>query len=117
MIITDAYTCRQKMSTNGWNLFCKHQIANKNGDPLTWDTKTEVCLDKNEVLQYEYINEDSLDLNNLLNKKPQVNFSNIQAQPNPEPSLRELIFKYYANCYCDVEAEQMTQEYISSIIS
>jgi hypothetical protein len=117
MLVTDVYTCKQKMSTKGWELFSKHQMDEKNGNPLTWDTKTIVYLNKTEVLQYEYNSEDSLDLNYLLNKKPQVNFTNIQNQPNPEPSLKELIFKYYANCYCDVEAEQMTQDYINSLIN
>lgn len=43
-----------KCSKSGWDLFVKHQNILENENPNTLDEKTEICLNKIEVLQYEY---------------------------------------------------------------
>lgn len=54
MIITNIKTMKLKCSKSGWDLFVKHQNILENENPNTLDEKTEICLNKIEVLQYEY---------------------------------------------------------------
>lgn len=51
----------------------------------------------------------------LMDFTPFVNFSSIQKQPKPEPSIRTIILKYYAETYPELEAKKMADEYIESI--
>jgi hypothetical protein len=56
MITTDVRTCKERMSTKGFKLFCKHKKED-DLDPWNPDVAPDeeiVCLSKLEVFQYEY---------------------------------------------------------------
>lgn len=62
MIVTSIRQCKQKMSITGWMLFCENKIKEGESNPACWDNGQEVCLDKLEVIQYGYNNND-IDVN------------------------------------------------------
>jgi hypothetical protein len=56
MITTDVRTCKERMSTKGFKLFCKHKKED-DLDPWNPDVAPDeeiVCLSKLEVFKYEY---------------------------------------------------------------
>jgi hypothetical protein len=89
--------------------------------PLSFDVEIDLCS-YTKAIKCRDIEETNTEAEEkpsqilkLMDFNPFVKFSSIQEQPNPEPSIREILFKHYSETYPELEAKKMANEYIESI--